>query len=106
MHSKYGKDGLDVLGVTVDDPADAKTRDRAVAFLRDKVKATFPNVNLDPKSADWEKKLKTNGVPCVYVFNRDNQFVMKLPVLNDKGEEKEEVNYDAVEAAVANLMKK
>jgi prolyl-tRNA synthetase len=106
MHSKYGKDGLDVVAVTLDDPRDTRTRDKVIAFLRDKVKATFTNVNLDPKSADWEKKLRTNGVPCIFVFNRDNQYVKKLPVLDDKGEEKEEVDYDVIEKTVANLMKK
>lgn len=107
MHSKYAKDGLEILGVTVDDPADAKTRDKVVAFLRDKVKAPFANVNLDTaKTPDWDKKVRTNGVPCVFVFNRDNQYVKQLPLLDAKGDEKEEMDYDAVEKAVAELMKK
>jgi hypothetical protein len=107
MHSKYAKDGLEILGVTVDDPSDAKTREKVVAFLRDKLKVPFANVNLDvTKSPDWDKKLKANGVPCVFVFNRDNQYTLKLPLLDDKGDEKEEMNYDAVEKAVADLMKK
>lgn len=107
MHSKYAKDGLEILAVTVDDPSDKKTRQKVVAFLRDKLKVPFSNVNLDTaKSPDWEKKLRTNGVPCVFVFNRDNQYVMQLPLLDAKGEEKEEMNYDAVEKAVADLMKK
>lgn len=106
MHSKYAKDGLEIVSVTVDDPDDAKTRANVVKFLHNKLKAPFLTVNLDPKSADWAKKLNVLGVPALYVFNRDNQYVKKLPLLDDKGEEKEELDYDVAEKAVAALINK
>jgi hypothetical protein len=108
MHSKHGKGGLEIVSVTLDDPRDrdaAKTRERVIRFLNEKIKPTFPSVNLDIRAEDREKKFKTGSVPIVYVFNRDNRYVMKLPLVNDKGEE-EEVDYDAIEKAVANLIKK
>lgn len=106
MHDRFAKDGFEVVAVNVDDPRDQKTRDNVVRFLTERLKARFVTLNLDPKSADWEKKLRTNGVPCVFVFNRANLYVKKLPLLDDKGEEKEEVDYDVIEQFVVDLMKK
>jgi len=105
MQQKYGKDGLVVLGVLLDDPKDATLRADGLKYL-DKVKPPFENVYLDAKMEEWQKKLRINGYPGVYVFNRDNHHVKKLPVLDDKGEEKEEVDYDVIDRVVANLMKK
>lgn len=105
MHSKYAKDGFEVVAVNIDDPSDTKTRDRVGQFLTEKVKAPFTTVNLDPKSADLEKKLKANStVPVAYVFNRDNLYVKKLPVYDAKGDEVEEVDYAVIEAIVAKLL--
>jgi hypothetical protein len=105
MHEKYGSDGLVVLGVLLDDPTDDRLRADGLKYLG-KVKPPFENVYLDAPPEVWQKKLRLTGYPGVYVFNRDNHHVKKLPVLDDKGEEKEEVDYDVVEKVVANLMKK
>lgn len=106
MHRKYARDGFEVVGVTLDDPRDKMAIEGAKRFLETKLKPPFRNVNLDPKTSDWEKRLKTNGVPCIFVFNRDNHHVKRMPLLDDKGEEKEEVDYDVMEKVVDNLMKK
>lgn len=107
MHSKYAKDGLEVIAVNIDDPRDTKTRDKVVQLLTEKLKVPYTTLNVDPKSADLEKKLQSMGqVPVAYVFNRDNQYVKKLPVFDDKGDEVEEVDYGVIEAVVANLLKK
>lgn len=106
MHDKYSKDGLVVLGVLVgEDLKDAKTRASGVKYL-EKQKVGFETLYLDEPEDVWQKKLRINGYPGIYVFNRDNQFVKKLPVLDEKGDPTEEVEYDVVEKAVTNLMKK
>src|SRR4051812_661308 len=101
MHEKYGKDGLVVLTVTVDDPKDAAARTVVENFL---AKKTYPfrTLNLD---ADVEK-LPTldfgGGVPGAFVFNRDNRYVKKLPLYDRvKKQELEEFDYDAIEKTVA-----
>ena len=105
MQDKYGKDGLVVLGVLLDDPKDKTLRADGMKYLA-KAKPTFENVYLDVPVEVWQKKLRLDGYPGVYVFNRDNYHVKKLPLLDDKGEEKEAVDYDVVEKAVTDLMKK
>jgi len=105
MHDKYGKDGLVILGVLLDDPKDKTLRADGLKYLA-KVKPPFENLYLDAPPEVWQKKLRIDGYPGVYVFDRDNRHVKKLPVLDEKGEEKEPVDYDVVEKAVADLMKK
>jgi hypothetical protein len=105
MHDKYSKDGLVVTGVLLDDPKDARMRADGLKYLG-KQKPSFENLYLDEKEELWKAKLRIDGFPGVYVFNRDNRYVKKLPVLDDKGETKEEVDYDVVEKVVADLLKK
>jgi hypothetical protein len=108
MLNKYGKDGLAVIGVTLDDPKDAQARARAAKFL-EKQKVPFRNVALD---APPEKRpaplqfITKSGVPGVFVFNRDNRHVKKLPVLDAKDEPVEEVKEDVIEKVVAEQIKK
>jgi hypothetical protein len=102
MHEKYGRDGLVALSVCVDDlhnPNDPpeETRKRVLDFLRKK-KATFTNVILDDSPEKTFAKLGIRAVPCIYVFNQDNRFVLKL------GEEKDP--YTIVEKTVRELLKK
>jgi hypothetical protein len=105
MQDKYAKDGLVVVGVLLDDPQDQGTRAAGLKYL-DKVKPPFENAYLDAKPEVWQKKLRLDTFPGVFIFNRDNQYVKKLPVVNEKGEEVEEVDYDVVEKTVADLLKK
>ena len=44
----------------------------------------------------WYEKLKVGGLPLVYIFDRDNRRVQKIV----------EVDYKAIEAEVAKLLKK
>lgn len=105
MQDKYGKQGLVVLGVLLDDPRDDTIRAAGLKYL-DRVKPSFENVYLDARPEVWQKKLRFENYPGVFVFNRDNQYVKKLPLLNEKGEEVEEVDYDVVEKTVTDLLKK
>ncbi|MFM7148588.1 MAG: peroxiredoxin family protein [Gemmataceae bacterium] len=106
MHAKYQKEGLEVITVTLDDPQDAKTRERVNKLLTEKLKAGFINLNMDPKSVDWEKKLGFEGVPGVVVFNRDTRLVRKWPTPAGQGKEAEEVDYEAIEKVIQGLLKK
>jgi hypothetical protein len=98
MHRKYEKDGLVTVSVSLDDPDDMDSRGNIKKFL-DKQKATFPNYWLHEESSFWLEKLKISGPPCVYVFNRDNQWVAKY----DKLEESDQAD---IEQRVRELLKK
>ena|SRR5205823_2554273 len=102
MHQKYARDGFVALSVSVDDlhnPNDPpeETRKRVLDFLQRK-KATFTNVILDDPPEKTFAKLGIPAVPCVYVFNRDNRFVLKLVEQKDA--------YTVVEKTVQELLKK
>jgi hypothetical protein len=97
MHKKYGKDGLAALSVSLDDPADREARGRVQKFL-EKQGATFTNLLLDEKPEEWQKQLKIDGPPCVYVFNRDGSTALK--------QSGDDVNYEKVEKEVAKLLGK
>lgn len=102
MHQKYGRDGFVALSVSVDDlhnPNDLpeETRKRVLDFLQRR-KAAFTNVILDDPPEKTFEKLGIRAVPCVYVFNRDNRFVLKLVEQEDA--------YTIVEKTVQELLKK
>src|SRR5262249_50298807 len=112
MHDKYGKDGLVILTVTMDEDADASAEERAAnrakvsKYLAQK-KLPFPtyDLNFDPKKPPSTLTF-SDGVPRVFVFNRDNQYSLRLPVLNDKREVVKEVEPDAIEKAIVEAVKK
>ena len=76
MHRKYGKQGLVAVSVSVDDVDDKDTPGEVMKFLRQQ-KATGPNFLLNETPEDWQKKLKIDGVPAVFVFNRAGQIEQK-----------------------------
>src|SRR5438874_10340217 len=76
MHRKYGKQGLIAVSVSVDDVDDKDTPGEVLKFLRQQ-KATFANFLLNETPEDWQKKLKIDGVPAVFVFNRAGQIEQK-----------------------------
>jgi hypothetical protein len=117
MRQKYGKDAFLAVSVSLDGLSEedrkkpeeleryAATRKRVEKFLAAQ-KADFPNFILDIPPAEWQKKLKVDGPPCVYVFNKENRIVKKLPVLDAKGETTEKVDYAVIDKLVADLLKK
>ena len=94
MHKKYAKDGLAAISVSLDDPKDQKVRQRVIDFLQ-KQDASFTNLILDEKSEVWREKLKIDGPPCVFVFNREG----KLKKFDSP-------DYVEIEKYVAELLKK
>ena len=103
MHDKYGERGLVVYSVLLDDPKDAGLRASGDSYLN-KVKVPFPIVYLDMPSAEWSKKLRLDSYPGVFVFNRANKYVEKLPKINAKGEQ-EDYEYGDIDKTVQTLLK-
>jgi hypothetical protein len=98
MHKKYGTDGFAAVSVSLDpDPADEKVRGRVLKFL-EKQGATFTNLILDEEPEVWEKRLKIDGPPCVYVFSRDGGIALK--------QSGDDLTYEKVEQEVAKLLGK
>lgn len=96
MHKKYAKEGLEIFAVGIEDPADedtASARKKTIEKLNS-LEATFTYVPLDAKPEEWEAKLKIDGPPGIYVFNRGNQFVRKQPIKGDK--QNDEVKYETI----------
>jgi len=94
MHNKYAKHGLAAVSVSLDDPKDKKAQQNVLDFLR-KQKATFTNLILDEKSEVWQEKLKIDGPPCVFVFDRAG-----------KPKKFESPDYAEIEKYVLELLKK
>jgi thiol-disulfide isomerase/thioredoxin len=76
MHQKYAGRGLVVVSVSIDDSKDRDAIEEAQKFLRAK-KATMTNFLLDEGPAVWQKKLGSESVPVVFVFNRAGQIEKK-----------------------------
>src|SRR5262245_35817453 len=106
MHEKFAKDGFEVIVVATDKASDTKGLARARAFLADKLKVKYLAVHVDGSTFDYDKKISSLGVPAAFVFDRENRWVKRLPSFDDKGDVKEEVDYDLIEKTVADLMKK
>ncbi len=97
LHRKYHQDGLVAMSVALDNPADRTIRAKVDEFLQKK-QAAFTNLIAEGDIDDWYNTLKIGGIPCVFVFDRENRRVKKLVG--------EEVDYKLIEAEVAKLLKK
>src|SRR5438093_274023 len=110
MHDKYAKDGLVVLTVTLDDPKDVKARASVEKFLGTRLfkgrKPPFRTLNLDANPDRLPPTLNFNGFPGAFVFNRENRYVKKLPLLDAEGQPLEEFSEDAFEKAALEALKK
>ena len=69
LHQKYGAAGLAAVSVSLDDPTDSAARERVEAFLQAQ-HATGLNLLLNETPEVWQAKLKTQCIPCVYLFDR------------------------------------
>jgi thiol-disulfide isomerase/thioredoxin len=95
LHQKRAADGFAAISVSLDDPADEATPAKVKKFLEAR-QATFANFILDEKPEVWQAKLKVDGPPCVYVFNRKGELVQKYS---------DDVNYAEIEKLVDKLLK-
>lgn len=76
LHQRFAVQGLAAISVSLDDATDDVARARVKRFL-DSRKATFSNYLLAEKPEVWQAKLKIDGPPCVFVFNRKGQLLKK-----------------------------
>jgi hypothetical protein len=93
MHRKFGKQGLVAISVSVDDVNDKEAVDEVKKFLRER-KATMANYLLDEAPEVWQKKLNTEAIPCIFVFNRSGKVEQKYL----------EARHDLVEKLVERLL--
>src|SRR4051812_31969701 len=110
MLDKYGKDGLVVLTLTIDESDDEKDRadyrDKTRKFLSEK-KFPFATYDLDFDRAKPPAPLTFSaGTPRVFVFNRDNQYLARLPVVDENRNPIKEAEPDEIEKAIAEAVRK
>jgi hypothetical protein len=96
MQKKYANDGVVAMSVSLDNPNEDGVKEKVLKYLTSQ-KAAFTNLILDEKIEVWQKKLKIEGPPCIFVFDRDGKVAKKF----DSGEK-----YDEVEKLVVDLLKK
>jgi hypothetical protein len=96
MQSKYGKDGVVSISVSLDDPTDKEAQEKVRKFLESE-KATITNFILDEKTEVWQERLKIEGPPCIFIYGRDGKVAKKF----NEGQ-----GYDDVEKVVLDLLKK
>jgi hypothetical protein len=72
MQSKHGKDGLVVLTVAIDD---LEERDTVLSKLKER-KVSLTNFFLHEPPEFWQKKLRFDASPCVYLFDRNGRWEM------------------------------
>jgi thiol-disulfide isomerase/thioredoxin len=94
LNAKYSARGLAAVSVSLDDPADPDARLRVQRFLSDR-KAAFANFLLDEKPALWQARLKIDGPPCVFIFDRRGRLMKKYH---------DDVDYAAIERLVVDLL--
>ena len=96
MQKKFKKQGFVAISVSLDDPNEEGARENVRKFLQES-KAAFRNFILDEKPAFWEEKLKIDGPPCDFVFDRDGKIAKKFEGFFE---------YSNVEPFVGELLKK
>ncbi len=95
LHQRFAAQGLAAISVSLDDATDDDARARVKRFL-DSHKATFSNYLLAEKPVVWQAKLKIDGPPCVFVFNRKGQLLKKYH---------DDVDYREIEKIVKEALK-
>ena len=96
LHRKFAAGGLTVMSVSLDDPNEPASKPKVKAFLHAR-KADFANYLLDEKPEFWQAKLRAEGPPVVYVFNRKGELEQRFA---------DEIDYTKVESLVSDLLKK
>jgi cytochrome c biogenesis protein CcmG/thiol:disulfide interchange protein DsbE len=99
MNQKYGKKGLQVISLSLDDTTDAKAVEAARKFLAEK-KATFLNVLLDEELGVGFEKLNINAIPAVFLYGPDGKEIQRF-TMDDVNNQ---FTYQQVEEKVAALL--
>ena len=98
MHRKYAADGFLMISVSLDEPKESTKKAKVLKFLEAQ-KADFPNLILSDSAEVWQKNLKIDGPPCIYVFNRAGQWEKKY-------DDKIDQHLKEIEGLVRDLLKK
>jgi len=104
MHDKYGKQGLAILTVALDAPAEKDLIAEANKEIARHPKLTR-NVVWDGPEGEWQTKLNAISMPVVFVFNAENRWVKRLPEKHANGDEKT-FEYSDLDNLVEPLLKK
>ncbi len=94
MQKKYKNDGMVAISVSLDDPTAQGIEGKVLRILK-KLNAEFTNVILNAAMEEWQKELRIDGPPAVYVFRRDGKYERFAA-----GEK-----YDKIEKRVVELLK-
>ena len=95
MHKRFAKDGFVTISVSVDDNArDPKTQKDVLARLTKHGSGSI-NLILDEESEWVKKQLRFDGLPAVYVFNRQGKWRL-FTEFDDEGK-----TYRKIDALVA-----
>jgi len=95
MHEKYGKQGLAVMSVSLDDPDDKKALKSAETFLKEK-KATFPNFYINEENNAGYERFDIGAIPAVFLYGPDGKEVRRF-TMDDPDHQ---FTYDDVEKTV------
>ena len=99
LHNKYGRKGLQVVSLSLDDPSDAKAIDEAKKFLREK-KAPFLNVLLDEDYGVGFEKLDIGAIPAVFLYDASGKEIERFTMDDPKNQ----FTYEQVEKKVESLL--
>src|SRR5262245_698315 len=102
MQSKYGKDGLVVLTVSIDPTTDKLTPELEKKVLEKAVKhkLAMTNLILDEPVEVIHKRLRFGAPPCVYLFDRAGKWHLFDPPKKNK----DTGGYDELEEMVKKLV--
>lgn len=77
MYKKYGKDGLNVVSLSMDDATDPASVKEAKEFLESQG-ATFTNVLLDAEAGEGFEKLAVNAIPAVFLYSPEGKEIRRF----------------------------
>lgn len=95
LHRKHAAAGLAVVAVSLDDSEDEAAQSRAERFLAAQ-QASFTCFLLNEKPAAWQQRLKIDGPPCLFLFNRRGELLKKYH---------DHVDYDDIDRLVSDALK-
>lgn len=104
MQRKYGKDGLVILTVATDPPGE-NARVEAANKIISGHKELPANVLFKGEASELEAKMGYEATPTIFIFNRHNRWVKKLPEKNSDGDIMDP-KYEDIDKLVEGLLKK
>jgi len=99
MHHKYGKKGLAVISLSLDDNSDKKALVDAEKFLQEK-KAEFTNILLDEEFGVGFEKLNIGAIPAVFLYGPDGKEIARFTMEDPNNQ----FTYDDVEKAIVAVL--